>query len=743
MAVVERLLADKEALVSVNEVEISGDKKTRMTLLHACVTELESGCGTSKPNSASAGRLRVVKYILSRSNPSVDLAAVDGQGRTVLQLAARCNDAHFISALESCAKSSLNLNEQCRRFGWTALHYGVDRGSAAACRVLLQAGASQAVHAGVPNSKEGGAKPKGPTPLELANQRLRKPPGDVPLPALEAVIAEFSRVAEEAARQIQLMELAEAKREKEVAAQRAKEELKAAAAGSSKASQEKKQKSVVAKDDSKVDSKDANKPTLPVPLKDPVGNEGAPTEKKKRKKTKKKGDPVLASDSTTPTISPDKLVPDNISRDEMLEHLLNMGFEESACLAAISACGNNIDMAISWIVERPEKSPPQKAASQPPTEKSTPAVVPAASKEDLRRINRAWNVKAEDELKKFETERKQREQAQLSALRQKQELPHRSEPGPSTVRKAEPVYGTLDQGFFKVQVLNVNVYPKFTVIITLLISCQDPFSQGFSTSHYSPSPRRSTLDHTPTFNGSVLPTPLISSHSWQSGGNNVFHEAIAEAAVQPVQRPSFPQINGGGQTQLPNIEGTLGANDPRLNSVSSDLEFSAGAIEYIPLSVPGTPYVQSTTGSHTSGGLPPGFSPPVESFSFSDGPSWLRTEPKFDEDIGGKWTPSIGNLQSTSIFGGLAEPLHSPGAERIVPDGLFSGLKKNIAAPFSSLSLNNEHFDLPFLSDLSDTGRSLSRLFRDGDNGTHYNEPRLFSENKFDAVDSFGGLFPK
>ena len=47
---------------------------------------------------------------------------------------------------------------------------------------------------------------------------------------------------------------------------------------------------------------------------------------------------------------------DLASRDELLETLLAMGFSESDCLSAIALYGNNTDMAISWLCERPVTS---------------------------------------------------------------------------------------------------------------------------------------------------------------------------------------------------------------------------------------------------------------------------------------------------------------------------------------------------------------------------------------------------
>jgi hypothetical protein len=112
---------------------------------------------------------------------------------------------------------------------------------------------------------------------------------------------------------------------------------------------------------------------------------------------------------------------DVVSRDDLLSHLLNMGFAESDCLAAISSCGLNVDMAISWLCDRPTPAQKSKTSEVKDAKKSTPAKSPSISleqtdaqlksqkdkehKEEQRRINRAWNARvpqqrAEEERKK-------------------------------------------------------------------------------------------------------------------------------------------------------------------------------------------------------------------------------------------------------------------------------------------------------------------------------------------------------
>jgi hypothetical protein len=181
------------------------------------------------------------------------------------------------------------------------------------------------------------------------------------------------------------------------------------------------------------------------------------TSSKKSKKKKDKG----AAEKPAPMLNPTTVIPtiqqvEPVSRDELLDHLLAMGFPEADCLTALSVCGKDIDLAITWLCEHPPGTPapapaksaptaqpqskpsaqqtPSKStggnsgsnsnnASKTPTPKTAapPAVTtPAANtsaaadaaakqkekdlKEEMRRINRAWNAKAEDEKKKVRSD---------------------------------------------------------------------------------------------------------------------------------------------------------------------------------------------------------------------------------------------------------------------------------------------------------------------------------------------------
>ena len=140
------------------------------------------------------------------------------------------------------------------------------------------------------------------------------------------------------------------------------------------------------------------------------------------------------------------------SRDELVDRLLAMGFLEADCLQAISLYGTDTDQAISWLCERPAvvtptttttgtgnpTTTPMKSSKDhkisahstdkkihstttttPSTKQSSSSTTSSSTavtssqqnaissaqklqreKEELRRINRAWNQKAEDEKRK-------------------------------------------------------------------------------------------------------------------------------------------------------------------------------------------------------------------------------------------------------------------------------------------------------------------------------------------------------
>lgn len=145
--------------------------------------------------------------------------------------------------------------------------------------------------------------------------------------------------------------------------------------------------------------------------------------------------PIIPTPAPTATV-----LGDVVSRDDLLSHLLAMGFAEADCLAAISSCGLNVDMAISWICDRPSppktKAPEQKKgvgnSPSAPTPQEWDAQLKLQKdkehKEEQRRINRAWNARvpqqrAEEERKKVGLSHSSfGEISQAEAERKQQEL---------------------------------------------------------------------------------------------------------------------------------------------------------------------------------------------------------------------------------------------------------------------------------------------------------------------------------
>jgi len=180
-----------------------------------------------------------------------------------------------------------------------------------------------------------------------------------------------------------------------------------------------------------------------VPASAPVAPAAAPASATKGKKNKKEKNAAVAGGTGTNTATAETPSINAIaemsvsSRDEMVDRLLAMGFREADCLHAISLYGTDIDQAISWLCDRPAVAAPAAAvpSSKVPEEVSRPVdASPVASghmtlaaamaagaamttapttpgsaatlqkeKEELRRINRAWNAKAEDEKRKVST----------------------------------------------------------------------------------------------------------------------------------------------------------------------------------------------------------------------------------------------------------------------------------------------------------------------------------------------------
>lgn len=402
---VESILSSADCVLTLNERDIVEGSKSGPTVLHCCVSSSDTVSA-----AVSAGRLRIASSLLKKV-PPCDVSLADQEGRQVVHLAAEQNDAEMIALLvaeRDARRIPLDVNAVCAKTGWTPLHYSADRGSADACKALLSGGAIVSVQAA------GNSKAKGPTPLALAKQRLKKPSSSAHAENLEAVCVALSKAAEDAEKSRLEREQAKKQRDAFLAAEREKLLQKEQ---EEKELFEKRQKQLKEKEREHED--DAKKAGGVA-----GGDDADKAGKKKKKKDKDKRKPDDATKTPLPSSAPPvstasasalAIASEQISRDELLDRLLGMGFPESECMAAISACGNNADLAISWLCERPSKpdvKPVAKTASssKPSAQQSSPKVVVLETKEsilkdkerseELRRINRAWNMKAEDEFRK-------------------------------------------------------------------------------------------------------------------------------------------------------------------------------------------------------------------------------------------------------------------------------------------------------------------------------------------------------
>ena len=448
-------------------------------LLHCCVGEPASHlAGKEGSKILGEGRLAVAKYLLGQRTRPIDLGITDDDGRTALHLAAKREDPAMIRLLLSAReenpdrKAQLDINARCRKSGWTPLHYASSQGDVPSLKLLLEAGASLVVHAG---------SGKGATPLEVVKSRLQNA-GHFSA----AHIANLQQVAKELSEGMKNLE--KVKHQKE--AERVLKEEKLEAAKKKLAEREEKERELLERKqkqlkdkqdrDRQRDEEESNKKPLKVaptpPTNTPV-SKGANTpvsvphtravspnsvaatkpsviaaaaaataetvtstvdssikvSKKKLKKDRKKEEEDVPIPVSTPAVPKIIAVVDVASRDELVDHLLAMGFPEADCLTAISLYGKDLDRALSWLCDRPPVAPTQSATATGGSN-TTPSITAAVTstvnprqdvsgsgistqssaqksealrlqkerdhKEELRRINRAWNQKAEDEKRR-------------------------------------------------------------------------------------------------------------------------------------------------------------------------------------------------------------------------------------------------------------------------------------------------------------------------------------------------------
>lgn len=433
-------------------------------LLHKCITDftLVSSSDSSSSGkktmsledlqSLSKKKIVVLQRLLTLRDPMLDLNGCDESGLSILHKSISLLDieytkvivqviaegSHVMPPTSSSTSSSsttaasssssekplsaLNLNSRCHKKGWAPIHYAVDRNNVEAIQILAQFGA---------NLQATSATDKRLTPLELAKTKLKQAGSNANQKAA------IQKCIDELNHQIALQKA------------QSKKASTAATSSSSSASTETKssENSTTAKSapsSSSATKNEGKSASVTTPEKAPKDASESKTVSvaSSSDKKKKKGDKKSESTATTPavgsstgsqsatgakkaTTTPSKnnkgaapatpVAPVLVqeisvaSRDEMVDRLLAMGFREADCLAAIARYGTDLDQAISWLVERPviEEVKPKakedivKVVPSDSTEKSGESENSLQQKkEELRRINRAWNAKAEDEKRK-------------------------------------------------------------------------------------------------------------------------------------------------------------------------------------------------------------------------------------------------------------------------------------------------------------------------------------------------------
>lgn len=440
---------------------------------------------TDTPKSSPEGRLEIAQYLLDMKANPINLSITDDNGRTALHLAAKKEDSSMIKLLLSSRegnserKLQLDINARCGKSGWTPLHYAAGQGDLVSVRLLMEAGASLSVYAGTG---------KGAAPLEVVKTRLQNAGHfsashianlqlvakelSEALRVLESVRAqkEAERIVKDEQLEVTRKKLAEREdKERELLERKQKQLKDKQDRDRVRITEEENNKKPLKKE--KVVSSSGLHPSQPSssPGKggaptpsvqssavtsavraaaaapshsSPVvskntgtgGNNGnsdssntdtSKTSKKKVKKDKKEEipTPYIAVTSVSSAVTAVVVA----SRDELVDHLLAMGFPEADCLSAISLYGKDLDRALSWLCDRPAtpvngssssshsgNNSGGKALKGTESAKSVgPSSVSSAynlellktqkealHKEESRRINRAWNLKAEEEKRR-------------------------------------------------------------------------------------------------------------------------------------------------------------------------------------------------------------------------------------------------------------------------------------------------------------------------------------------------------
>ena len=452
-------------------------------LLHCCVNDPSSRLDSDMTEGAADGKIATAQYLLGLRSDLIDLGIKDEDGRTALHLAAKKEDNALLKLLLSAReetierKTQVDINARCAKSGWTVLHYAAGQGDIIAVRLLMKAGATLTVQATVG---------KAVTPLDLVKTRLQNAGhfSASHISNLQLVSTEISeaiqhqdRIRQQKETEILLkeekLEIARKitaereEKERELLLRKQKQLRDKQEKDRSRDSIEEGKKplkspvTVTAPSSAvgststsvlKMNSKDSlgsltmqsisSAPTsqsppitpsiTPSPPLDPTDNfECTKAAKKKKKKDKKLEQELEPEVPDTANASSRVTIVDVASRDELVDHLLAMGFDESDCFSAVSLFGRDLDRSLSWLCDRPAVKPdvddPAGSLTASSRGQSTPnnagagagagdgsdganALTDNSSTQrdndlpsQLRSVNRAWNLKAEDEKKRVRT----------------------------------------------------------------------------------------------------------------------------------------------------------------------------------------------------------------------------------------------------------------------------------------------------------------------------------------------------
>ena len=447
-------------------------------LLHCCVNDPSSRTDSDATDSPADGKIITAQYLLELRSDLIDLGIRDEDGRTALHLAAKKEDNAFLKLLLSARedtierRAQLDINARCGKSGWTVLHYAAGQGDITAVRLLMKAGATLTVQATVG---------KAATPLDLVKTRLQNAGhfSASHIANLQLVSTEISEAIQnqdrirqqkeaemllkeeklEMARKItaereekerelllrkqkQLKDKQEKDRSRDsIGIEEGKKSLKSSSGASSTAVGTSSVTKLSSKESlgsltvqSSATAATSQSPTLtpsvtPSPSIDLTDSfENSKSAKKKKKKDKKLEQELELEVSDTANASSRVTVVDVASRDELVDHLLAMGFDESDCFSAVSLFGRDLDRSLSWLCDRPavksdiddqvgsatatarghgtSSSAGAGAGTGDSSDGATALTEGSLTQRDndlpsqLRSVNRAWNLKAEDEKKR-------------------------------------------------------------------------------------------------------------------------------------------------------------------------------------------------------------------------------------------------------------------------------------------------------------------------------------------------------